>query len=641
MSVIPASAETLFEDDFESGLAGWEVSDPETITIVDSGDEAYGRVLHLAPAGARLHALIRGSERWGGYRIEGEVLFPEDEHNYLGLIYHYRQDDRRVDLGSLYIKGNGSYIRVNPRRDWNPGRMLYEEYRTALTGDDAIVIGEWQSFAAEVVGSVCHLYVGDSRTPKVTFDYYEADSGRAGFKPRVVGGPVWLDNVRVVSLDRLTYRGPRLPLGITYDTADAVSGWEVLGPLTRTVPEVEAAGGFGEGAEWVEDDGRRVGWRPFAVDPRGAVLTGRVTEYLGSRTVAYFRATVEVPEGPRVRFELSSLDNLAFWTDGVFDGYFELRDRFAWHDFGRNPEHPRTNGYGELDLGTHRLLVRARGGQYATGGFFTRLVPEARPAEELDCSPVPGAEQVLERAGVVLVGEIHGTVESPAFVAALACQTLRAGKSVTVGFELEESEEARFSAYLASDGSAAARAALLAGRPWQATGQGQYGATSEAMLALLESLRLLRRQGRPVSFALFNRTDRSSSQDRDRKMARTLGALVERSPADLFLALTGNIHSRLAPGTPWDPDYEPMGFLLRRDNPGLRVVSLDVSHAGGSAWLCTPEACGVRGMGARVEHGQELFAIALQDELQADGHHGRYFAGEIHASPPAVRSEPD
>ena len=41
-------------------------------------DPGHGRVLELAPGGARLHALIRGSERWSagqkGYRIEGEVL---------------------------------------------------------------------------------------------------------------------------------------------------------------------------------------------------------------------------------------------------------------------------------------------------------------------------------------------------------------------------------------------------------------------------------------------------------------------------------------------------------------------------------------------------------------------------------------
>jgi hypothetical protein len=631
-----ATAQPLFEDDFEHGLGGWQVSDPRAVTIVDSGDATHGGVLRLAPAGARLHALIRGSESWPAYRIEGELLFPTAEHNYLGLIYHYRDSGRRVDLGSIYIKGNGSYIRVNPRRDWNPARMLYEEYRTELSGPEAITIGEWQRFAFEVAGAACHLYVGDLTTPKVTFDLYEADSGRVGFKPRVVGGPVWLDNLRVTAIERLSYRGPRRPLGITYDTADAILDWEVLGPLTRTVPEVEQSGGFGAGAERVEDDGRELGWEPFAADPRGAVLTARVTEYLGSRTVAYFRTRVDVPAGWRMRVEYSSLDNLVFWTDGVFDGYFELRDGLAWHDFGRNPEHPRTNGYGELGPGSHRLLVRVRGGQYATGGFFARLVPEPPSPSELTCPPVPGVESLLERAAVVLVGEIHGTAESPAFVAALACRALAASRSVTVGFELAESEEGRFSAYLGSDGSAEARAALLGGPPWQATGTAQYGATSEAMVALLEELRMLRRRGYPVSFAFFNRSDRRDSRDRDRKMAATLTALIDRSASDLFIALTGNIHSRLASGTPWDPRHEPMGYLVRRARPDLELVALDVAHAGGSAWLCTAEGCGEHPLGGRGEPGGERFAITLDAEPRPDGHHGSYYVGEIHASPPAV-----
>ena len=268
-------------------------------------------------------------------------------------------------------------------------------------------------------------------------------------------------------------------------------------------------------------------------------------------------------------------------------------------------------------------------------GIVGVLVSPAMAAE-VACPSLPGVDQLLERARVVLVGEIHGTAESPAFVGALACEAARGGRSVTVGFELVAEEEGRFAAYLGSDGGAAARGALLAGPPWQASGQGQYGATSEAMVGLIEELRRLRRAGGAVGFALFNRTDVEGSQDRDRKMAETLGALVERAETDLFIALTGNIHSRLAPGTRWDPEYEPMGYLVLRADPELRLVSLDVAHAGGSAWMCTPEGCGERRLGARGEALEERFTVTLKDEVQPDGHHGRYFVGEIHASPPAA-----
>jgi len=364
------SERDLFFDDFEAGLARWEVSNAEAMTIIDSGDPDHGHVFRLAPAEAQISALIRGSESWPAYRIEGKMLFPTDEHNYLGVIYNHTETERRVDLGSIYIKGNGSYIRVNPRRDWNPARMLYEEYRTALTGDDAVVVGQWQRFAAEVVGNICHLYVGDMAVPKVTFDYYERNSGKAGFKPRVVGGPVWIDDIRVVAIDSLGYTGVRQPEGIDYGAAELVTDWRVLGPLTRAYPEVERVAA--PGAEMIIDDGLERRWQPFAADPRGAVVTGQVVEYLGSRTVAYFATTITVGAGEAVELQFSSMDDLAIWSNGVFEAYVD-RDTFGWYDFGRNPEHPPSARL-PLEQGVNHVLVRVRGGIYATGGFFSRVV---------------------------------------------------------------------------------------------------------------------------------------------------------------------------------------------------------------------------------------------------------------------------
>jgi len=360
----------VFREDFETGMDRWDVSDPNAIAPIDSGDPKHGKVLRMAPSDARLHALIRGSNAWGRYRIEGDVLFPENVHNYLGFIYNFRESEQRVDTGSIYIKGNGSYIRVNPRRDWNPSRAIYEEFKTPLRGDDAIRIGQWQRFAAEVVGRSCHFYVGDMETPKVTFDFFEYDSGQAGFKPRVVGGPVWIDNVLVVSVPDLSYQGPRQPPGIDYRTQDLITEWDVLGPVSRNIEELEKAPSHGTETYAVEGEEHR--WRNFDTDPRGAVLTGRVVEFVGSRTVAYFATSIDV-EGSSARLQFSTIDDLAIWVNGVFSGYL-ARDRFAWFDFGRNPEHPQTNGSFLLPHGSNNVVIRVRGGQYATGGFYARVI---------------------------------------------------------------------------------------------------------------------------------------------------------------------------------------------------------------------------------------------------------------------------
>jgi len=380
LAVFPAaralaeSPRLLFSDDFEGDLSGWEINDKNAIAIVDSRDETRGGVLRMSPEHSTLYALIKGSETWPAYRIEGEVLFPTDEHNYLGFIYNLRESNGRIDLGSLYIKGNGSYIRVNPRRDWNPARMLHEEFRVALTGEAAIVTGAWQRFALEVKGTVCHLYVADMETPKVTFPHFEYDSGKAGFKPRVVGGPVWIDNVRVTSIDGLSYRGPILPTGIDHRPERMLRDWQVLGPLRGTHGELERRAVPTSGG--VVEDGVEHRWRKFETDARGAVVTGRVVDFLGENTVAYFHTTIEVPPETNAEVEFSTIDDMTHWLNGHFQGY-AYADRFAWHDFGVNLDHP-PSPYTTQPLveGTNHFLIRIRGGRYASGGFFAAVKTE-------------------------------------------------------------------------------------------------------------------------------------------------------------------------------------------------------------------------------------------------------------------------
>jgi hypothetical protein len=61
----------------------------------------------------------------------------------------------------------------------------------------------------------------------------------------------------------------------------------------------------------VAEGGVEFGWRDFDTDPRGAVVTGRVTDFLGDRTVAYFLTTIEIPEG-----DASSSARSTIWRFG-------------------------------------------------------------------------------------------------------------------------------------------------------------------------------------------------------------------------------------------------------------------------------------------------------------------------------------
>jgi hypothetical protein len=369
-------AQERFADDFERDLSGWQLVGAHAIQLVDSNDPQHGRVMQLQPDGA-VYALIKNSHQWGGVRVEGEVLFLDGGDNYLGLIYNYTQREARTDFGSIYIKGNGSYVQVNPWWDGNASRLLYNEYTTRLIGKDSIHIKTWHHFKAEITGNVCHFYVGDMTIPKLAFDLLELTSGLVGFKPRIVGTPVWIDNIKVTSINRMSYQGPKIP-AIKYEPDSLITAWEVIGPLSKPVEAIERA--TEAAASTITANGVTHVWQPFKVDARGAVITGSITEYNGSRPVAYFRTRVYADKGKTATLHLSTTDELALFVNGRFDGFI-YRDGYVsgkndwntWFDFWKNPEHAGRKVPIQLKSGTNQIVLRVRNGQFASGGFFARL----------------------------------------------------------------------------------------------------------------------------------------------------------------------------------------------------------------------------------------------------------------------------
>jgi hypothetical protein len=353
-----AGGALLFSDDFANGLDRWSITGERAIGLHDSGDAAHGRVLELTPNGDVV-ALIRGSDRWGPVRLEGEMLFPTDIDNYLGFVYNHGRTSGRQDFGVIYAKGNESYLQVNPHRDFNVSRTLYPELHATLTGAAAIVTGRWQRFAVEVSGSTAHVYVGDDAKPQLTFNGFERERGALGLQPRSVGGSVWVDNVTVRAIERLAYDGPPIPAA-AYDRAALLRDWQLAGP-------------FAASDDRVARHPERARWTPFAVDARGAVVTGRSVDYHGTRTVAYFRTRVTAKSAADATLEISTVDDLALWVNGRFH-WFIARQGAAWFDFATNKAHAGQQIPVELRAGINQLVFRVRGGVYASGGFFARVV---------------------------------------------------------------------------------------------------------------------------------------------------------------------------------------------------------------------------------------------------------------------------
>jgi len=369
-------AQVKFQDDFNGDLSGWKLINEQFIKIIDSNDPEHGKVLSLQPNGNVL-ALVNNSEKWGAVSVEAQILFPDDKHNYLGLIYNYTQENSRNDYGNIYIKGNGSYIRVNPRRDGNVSRLLYEEYKIPLLGDQAIKINKWHNIKAEIFGNICHFYVGDMSTPKLTFDLFEKSSGMVGFEPRITGWPVWLDNVKVTSISKLSYSGPDIPM-IKYDPDSLLVSWESIGPFKKHIEEIEQ--GWMSSKSEISIEGQVFNWKPFTTDKRGAIITGKLSEYAGERSVAYFRTTIPSDIHKTAILHFSTTDEISLWVNELFygfiyrDGYISLpqNDWNAWYDFWKNPEHAGRKVPIELVPGENHILIRVKNGQFASGGFFVR-----------------------------------------------------------------------------------------------------------------------------------------------------------------------------------------------------------------------------------------------------------------------------
>lgn len=368
-----SSAQLLFEEDFEGDLSGWEINNTESVEIIDSQDPTQGKVLALTPNG-NVSALIKDSDQWGSVSVEGKMFFPKNEQNYLGFMYNFQKSPQREDFGLLYVKGNGSYIRANPWRDGNVSRLLYEEYKTKLIEDQAVEIGTWHPFKMEVIDETCHLYINDMEKPKITFGLFELTSGSIGFQPRVTGGAVWIDDIKVTSITQFHYQGENIP-HIRYEPDSLLTTWEVLGPLTKPHLAIEQA----VDAEDVplEINGESISWEPFHTDARGAVITGRITEYQGKNTVAYFRTQLVAEKDTTVTLHFTTTDELSLYLNGkdvgrVYrDGYMSKgNDWNAWYDFWKNPEHQGRKRKLSLKKGKNQLVIRVRNGQFASGGFF-------------------------------------------------------------------------------------------------------------------------------------------------------------------------------------------------------------------------------------------------------------------------------
>jgi hypothetical protein len=256
----------------------------------------------------------------------------------------------------------------------------------------------------------------------------------------------------------------------------------------------------------------------------------------------------------------------------------------------------------------------------------------AAPAQQpvgANCPPIAAVDQILAAGKLLLLGEVHGTNEVPAFVTGLVCAAGATGLPVVVGLEIPRSEAARLAEFLDSDGGNVSMARLLGGEFW--TSSYQDGRRSRAMADLLETLRRERARGGPavVVAALDLPEAEYANGDRDAAMAERVRQLRAAHTDSLLIVLTGNVHNRMVAGFGSRPSYRPMGLLLA----DLEPLSLTMLSVAGEAWVCMPE-CGVHGWGGGATDGE--LRIDPATSTGSGAWHGSFSVGKLTPSLPAV-----
>ncbi len=220
---------------------------------------------------------------------------------------------------------------------------------------------------------------------------------------------------------------------------------------------------------------------------------------------------------------------------------------------------------------------------------------------------------------VILIGEGHGTVEIPEFTAELVA-ALKKSRRVALALEIPVENQADVDRFAAGKDGALSDSKFFK--------EDRDGRSSQAEAALI------RRAGPPV--ACVEPNSALDAQERDDAMAKNVLRLVRSHPGTIVVMLTGNVHSALTVGMPWDPAFRPMAASLLKPGTGLSradVLSINLNESGGETWDCDERTCGVH---SRSFNGPAEAAPSYDASLS--GSTQRYDAviklGPTHASVP-------
>lgn len=280
--------------------------------------------------------------------------------------------------------------------------------------------------------------------------------------------------------------------------------------------------------------------------------------------------------------------------------------------------------------------------RHACLAFALLLTAQAVRAAPLDCTSPPQIALDKIDARVIVVGEVHGTEQTPAFVGQLVCGLLKQGRPVILALERDGSEQEALNRYLASAGRPVDAQALLSQRAW-AQPTAQDGRSSQAMLRLIEQVRQWRQAGQRVGVLAMQTSSyeiapldasqkqvlSDAEQDRfsainDRSMADNTWLALATHPGYTAVALAGNFHTAVGSKARAQFVSTPSFADVLSSYTAIHVIGL--SGGGGSSWNMTS-----KGMGPGPMMAGPMFMADSRIDSQAD-------VGRVTASPPAAQA---
>lgn len=262
----------------------------------------------------------------------------------------------------------------------------------------------------------------------------------------------------------------------------------------------------------------------------------------------------------------------------------------------------------------------------------------------------------------MVLGEWHGTNEAPDLVARLLCAEAQRSQRLLLAVEHGAIDNPAWQAAWAMPHEAFRTA--LPDLGWRGRDD---GVASAAMLRLVLAAHALKEAGAAIDIVAFNgaRDDAQAARFADlpgqgaheAAQAENIADAAARKGYDRVIILVGSLHAEIAPVTVGSSGaaFEPMAMRLAAYGS---VLSLDMQHAGGTAWGCRTRPdrtlvpgeevtddmirCAAYAYKSDGAYDRPPFIDISQAAAEASGgrYHGMFWVGAITASPPAFPTEP-